>query len=376
MIYLTTICGKYFGVNAFQLYLSPILTTKAKTTTLSAIAINCIQSRGMAARRGKRIAANREKQRLARIKREEAKNAPPKVWSPEKLKIDKSALNVGPRRFSDKHLKDLTSIVDNVYVTSLYKQLTYSMTDAIEMYRETHDETGYNETNSMLETTVELDLRTKKKTKFCDAFKGIVSYPNKFEYKANRRIIAICKKDEDKFDAKEAGADVVGGQEIIKMLKKGDLSLSNFDDLVCHGDLLIELADIRGILGSAFPSKLRGNLGFDMKKLVNQFVNGIEYKCTKDEFELDYGWVRVPFGRLNQSNVQLEQNIRHLLSTIEKHKPTTAIVPFITRVLIHSEPSNEEFAVKFWNYIEGYEESDPDNENNVDNDKESLKSNA
>ena len=44
----------------------------------------------MAARRGKRIAASREKLRLARIKKEEAKNAAPKVWKPDRLRIDKS----------------------------------------------------------------------------------------------------------------------------------------------------------------------------------------------------------------------------------------------------------------------------------------------
>lgn len=42
-----------------------------------------------AARKGKRIAATREKQRLARVRREEMKNAPPKVWKPKKYLVDK-----------------------------------------------------------------------------------------------------------------------------------------------------------------------------------------------------------------------------------------------------------------------------------------------
>ncbi|CAG2182738.1 unnamed protein product [Oppiella nova] len=92
-----------------------------------------------------------------------------------------------------------------------------------------------------------------------------------------------------------------------------------------------------------------------MKKLVNQFVKGIEYKLVKDEFESDLGSVRVPFGRLDMSDQHLHQNLTFLLSTIEKHKPSTSIVPFITRVLIQSEPSKEEFALKFWDYVDGYE---------------------
>ena len=215
--------------------------------------------------------------------------------------------------------------MDNVYVAGLYREKACSLVEALDMHREVHDPTILNQPNALVESRVELDLRTKKKTKFCEAFRGIISYPNQFEFKANRRIIAICKKEEDKYYAKEAGADVVGGVEIIKMLQKGELNMSNFDDLVCHGDLLVELANIKGLLQASFPSKLKGNLGFDMKKLVTQFVNGIDYKCTKDDFELDYGWVRVPFGRLNMDNEQLENNFRHLLSTIEKHKPNLSI---------------------------------------------------
>ncbi len=231
---------------------------------------------------------------------------------------------MGPRRFSDKHLKDLDTIVDDVFVTELYKQITYSLVEAIDMHRETHEPSMLNEPNALVDATLELDLRTKKKTRFLDTFKGIISYPNKFEFSANRKIIAICKKEEDQLAAKEAGADVVGASEIIRMLQKGDLNMSNFDDLVCHGDMLIELAQIRGILMGVFPSKQRGNLGFDMKKLVSHFVNGIDYKSVKDEFEQDFGWVRVPFGRLQMPNEELEQNFKFLLSNIEKHKPPMA----------------------------------------------------
>jgi len=194
--------------------------------------------------------------------------------------------------------------------------------DIIEMHRETHHPSMINEPNAMIEATIELDLRLKKKNRYLDAFKGIISFPNGFDYSVNRKIIAICKKEEDQKAAKEAGADVVGGSDIIRMLQVGDLNISNFDDLICHGDMLIELAAIRGVLMGVFPSKQRGNLGFDMKKLVTHFVKGIDYKCVKDEFELDFGWVRVPFGRLNMSGEELEQNFKFLLSNIEKHKST------------------------------------------------------
>ncbi|CAG2162008.1 unnamed protein product [Oppiella nova] len=232
---------------------------------------------------------------LQKIKKEEAKKAGPKVWTPDKLKIDKSALNVGPRRFSDNHLKDLDSLMDDVYVTELYKQRHHSLVEAIAMHRETHDKTVLNDPNAVTFFLL------------------------------------------DKFDAKEAGADVVGGLEIIKMLQKGDLSMSNFDDLVCHGDLLVELAGIRGLLMQAFPTK---QSPLDPKLYFFDHLNPSQAHGKPAD---------------DMSDQHLHQNLTFLLSTIEKHKPSTSIVPFITRVLIRSEPSKEEFALKFWDYVDGYE---------------------
>ncbi|CAG2122265.1 unnamed protein product, partial [Medioppia subpectinata] len=130
--------------NSLQLCLQQVLAANAVRSGLPSIALNCLQRRDMAARRGKRIAAAREKQKQSRIKKEEARNAPPKVWTPTKLKIDKSALNVGPRRFTDEHLKDLDSLMDDVYITKLYKQKAYSLVEALDMHRETHHKTILN----------------------------------------------------------------------------------------------------------------------------------------------------------------------------------------------------------------------------------------
>ncbi|KAH9530250.1 mitochondrial ribosomal protein L1 [Dermatophagoides farinae] len=327
-----------------------------------------------AARKGKRIAATREKQKLARLRRMEQKVEPPKEWKPQKLSVDKS-LKAVSKKFNDADRKRLSEIVDNVIVMDQYKERKYPFTEVMAMIRETHQPELYGEPDALVEARIDLDLRTKKKTKFVNRFTGIVSYPNLFQFAIKRKVIALCKTDEDEEQARKAGAELAGSSDIIRMLKVGDITLDNFDDLVCHGDMLIELNTIRGMVGNYFPTKQRGNIGFDMERLVRYFINGIEYKMIKDDIEPDYGFVRIPFGRLNQNDAELEENFQCLLKAIDSNRPGQGVTfDFITRILISSEPSPEKFPITFWNHIDDYE--DPTAEDNDDDDEEMKKQKA
>lgn len=233
-------------------------------------------------------------------------------------------LNAVSKKFNDENRKDLDEIVDNVFIMEHYKERKLSILDALNFLRETHQPGIYDEPNALVQAKVELDLRTKKKTKFLETFWSIISFANHFEHGSKRKVVAICKSKEDQEAAKNAGAEIVGSTDIIQMLKAGELSMENFDELVCHGDMLIELAAIKKDIAYYFPTKQRGNIGFDMARLVNHFVNGFEYKLIKDDIEPDYGFVQLPFGRLGQSNQELEENIETVLSSIEQNKPPGA----------------------------------------------------
>lgn len=233
-------------------------------------------------------------------------------------------MNAISKKFNDENRKEFDEIVDNVYIIEQYKERKLSFSDALAIIREVHHPAIYDDPNALVEAKIELDLRTKKKTKFVESFRGIISYSNEFEFGGKRKIVAICKSEEDQELAKSAGAEVVGSSDIIQMLKGGELNMDNFDDLVCHGDMLIELASIKSAVGQFFPTKQRGNIGFDIKRLVSHFVNGFQYKLNKDDIEPDYGFVQLPFGRLTQSDLELEENFETVLSTIEMNRPAGA----------------------------------------------------
>ena len=224
-------------------------------------------------------------------------------------------------KFSDEDRKGLDEIVDNVYAINHYKEQKLALKDALSLIRETHGPLIYDEPNAILEAKIVLDLRTKKKTKFVEKFRGVISYPNIFQFGNKRKVLAICKTEEDEQAAKQAGAEFAGSSDVIRMIKIGDIAMNNFDDLVCHGDMVIELSAIKGILGNYFPTTQRGNVGFNMSKLVSYFVNGLEYKLHKENCEPDYGYVQSPFGSLSLSDEQLEDNFQNILEVIEKNQP-------------------------------------------------------
>ena len=260
------------------------------------------------------------------------------------------------KKFNDDERREFDQIYDNVYILDQYKEKKHPLLEALAFIRETHDPSMYDEPNALIEAKLELDLRTKKKTKFVERFRGIICYENLFPYVEKRKVVAICKTEEDKENAKLAGAEMAGSADLINMIKAKEITLDNFDDLVCHGDMFIELAAIRSALGSHFPTKQRGNIGFDMKRLVGHFVNGFEYVLVKDDIEPDYGHLQLPFGRLGMSDEQLVENFETLLKTIDDNRPGTVDYEFITRVCITSEPCPERFPITFWNNIENYED--------------------
>ncbi|RWS28131.1 39S ribosomal protein L1-like protein [Leptotrombidium deliense] len=313
-----------------------------------------LQSNRGRKRKGARIKAQMENRKRAIQRKLEEKNKPPKKWVPPNLRIEKSNIGVTSRRYNEDLLLDLPP--DDVYHCEGFKQIAYSLAEAIKFHQETHHPTMYNEPNAVVDAFVELNLRTKKKTKFLSAFTGMLMMPHEFDFKQSRRLVVICKKPEDQEKALNLGASIVGSNDVIKQLKSKNLTSIDFDHILCHSDMLIELAEVRGILKEHFPNKLKGNYGTDIEALMKKFTNSIEYKCVRDDFEPDFGTISVPFGRLNCKEEHLLENLVAVLQKIEGHQPKDAPGEFITRVLIKSKPSSEEFRIRHWDLLENYED--------------------
>ena len=126
--------------------------------------------------------------------------------------------------------------------------------------------------------------------------------------------VAVVCEDTNFKDAKEAGADIVGGDEFIEKIKSGEI---NFEKLICTPSMMIKLSKLGKILGpkGLMPNPKLGTVTEDVKKAVTDAKSGqIEIRNDKD------GNIGLTIGKKSFSDEKLIKNYNMVLETLEKEK--------------------------------------------------------
>nr|YP_010199281.1 ribosomal protein L1 [Crassiphycus usneoides]UAD88730.1 ribosomal protein L1 [Crassiphycus usneoides] len=127
--------------------------------------------------------------------------------------------------------------------------------------------------------------------------------------------VAVVTTDNKIQQATSAGADVVGGENLINEIKKGRL---DFDKLIATPDMMISIAKLGKILGpkGLMPSPKAGTITNDLVKTIEEFKAGkVEYKIDRN------GILHIPFGKLNFTTKDLYSNLVTLQQSIDKNRP-------------------------------------------------------
>jgi large subunit ribosomal protein L1 len=130
-----------------------------------------------------------------------------------------------------------------------------------------------------------------------------------------KKVCAIVSPDKNK-EAKDAGADFVGDQDLITKIEKGWL---DFEVVVATPDMMPNLGKIGKILGTKglMPNPKVGTVTNDIGKVVKSLKSGmIEYRTDKQ------GIIHTVVGRISFSDADLMANFKELLETIHKVKPS------------------------------------------------------
>ena len=131
-------------------------------------------------------------------------------------------------------------------------------------------------------------------------------------------------------EAKDAGADVVGGKEILEDIKKGWL---DFEVMIATPDMMAELGKLGRILGpkGLMPNPKTGTVTMDVAKAVKETKAGkVTYRTDKE------GNVQLTIGRVSFENDKLVENFNAIYDLLVKIKPSTSKGVYMRNIAISS----------------------------------------
>ena len=130
------------------------------------------------------------------------------------------------------------------------------------------------------------------------------------------KVGVVCEESKQK-DAKDAGADIVGGDEFIEKIKAGEI---NFEKLISTPAMMVKLSKLGKILGpkGLMPNPKLGTVSENVKKAVTDAKSGqIELKNDKD------GNIGFSIGKKSFSDDKLIKNFNAVIESLEKEKANT-----------------------------------------------------
>jgi len=162
--------------------------------------------------------------------------------------------------------------------------------------------------------SVELHANLNINPKYADQqLRTTVTLPNGV---GKQTRIAVLTNEENFEEAKSAGADIIGNDDLIEQITQGNI---NFDLLIATPNMMPKLAKLGRVLGpkGLMPSPKSGTISNTLEATLTEFKKGkFEYKADKT------GIVHVNFGKINFTNDQLIENLKALYKSIEQNRPS------------------------------------------------------
>ena len=132
------------------------------------------------------------------------------------------------------------------------------------------------------------------------------------------KVAAVCEADKSQ-EAKDAGADIVGGDEFVEKIKGGEL---DFEKLICTPGMMIKLSKLGKVLGpkGLMPNPKLGSVTNDLKKAVTDAKSGqVEIRNDKD------GNIGVSIGKKSFDDEKLTKNFNAIIDALEKEKSNNTL---------------------------------------------------
>ena len=214
--------------------------------------------------------------------------------------------------FISKRMKKMTEGLD--------KAKLYTIPEALNMLKE--------KSTVKFDETIDIAMNLGIDIKQSDQnIRGMVSLPNGTGKKC---VVAVFAKGPKATEAKEAGADMVGDDDLIASILKGQI---NFDRCIATPDMMASLGKVAKVLGpkGLMPNPKLGTVTMNIKEAVEKAKAGqVEYRAEKS------GIVHAGMGKLSFGEAKLEENVRAFIDVIAKAKPASSKGTYIKKITLSS----------------------------------------
>jgi len=208
----------------------------------------------------------------------------------------------------------------NVAAEKVDRSTVYSVEEAVAKVQEA--------ATAKFDESIELSVRLGVDPRKADQMvRGTVSLPHGTG--KTIRVLVLTKGEKEK-EAQEAGADYVGGDDMVAKIQGGWL---DFDAVIATPDIMSQVGKLGRILGprGLMPNPKIGTVTFDVGQAVK------EIKAGKIDFRVDkYGIVHAAIGKKSFKPEQLAGNIRVFLDAINRLKPSTAKGVYLKSISLSS----------------------------------------
>lgn len=198
------------------------------------------------------------------------------------------------------------------------RQSAYALTEAVSLVKQA--------SYTKFDGTVEVSFRLGVDTRHSDQqVRGTLTLPHGVGKDVR---VAVVAKEDKHAEAKEAGATVVGAEELVEEIKKG---FFDFDVLIATPNMMKSVGTLGKVLGrkGLMPSPKTGTVTQNVAAAVNEFKAGkVEYRADK------YGVVNMAIGKVSFEEAKIADNFEAIFDTLIKVKPAAAKGQYMKNITI------------------------------------------
>ena len=196
----------------------------------------------------------------------------------------------------------------------------YSPKKAMELVKEL--------STAKFDETVEVSIRLGVDTRKADQnVRGSISLPHGTGKEVR---VAVFAEGDKAREAEEAGADIVGSDDLVAAVQAGEL---NFDQCIATPNMMAKVGRLGRVLGprGMMPNPKLGTVTMDVAKMVSELKAGrVEYRADR------YGICHVPMGKVSFETTQLVENYAALIEELLRVKPSSAKGRYVKSVYLSS----------------------------------------